>query len=221
MNVQIEASWREVLATEFEQPYFADLTANVREAYLSTRTVYPPPKHIFNAFAHTPFADTKVLILGQDPYINPGQAHGLSFSVQNNVQVPPSLQNIYKEITDDIGTPMPPNGNLERWADQGVLLLNSTLTVYAGQAGSHQSFGWETFTDAVIQAVAEKKEHVVFMLWGTFAQGKAQYIDATKHCVLKAPHPSPLAAYRGFFGCKHFSQCNEYLTQHGRTPIEW
>ncbi|MAZ30138.1 uracil-DNA glycosylase [bacterium] len=221
MNVQIEDSWREALHDEFVKDYFLALTSDVREAYLENGPVYPPPKLIFNAFAHCSFDEVKVVILGQDPYHGPGQAHGLSFSVPDGVRVPPSLQNIYKEIESDIGTPPPPSGNLERWAEQGVLLLNSTLTVQAGNAGSHQAFGWEQFTDAVIKTVAEQKEHVVFMLWGAFAGSKAAYVDETKHLVLKAPHPSPLSAHRGFFGCRHFSQCNAYLTEHGQTPITW
>ena len=221
MNVQIEQSWKTALKDEFEKDYFAALTKEVREAYSNHGPVYPPPQLLFNAFEHCPFEAVQVVILGQDPYHGPGQAHGLSFSVPEGVAIPPSLKNIYKEIATDIGTAPPPSGNLERWATQGVLLLNSTLTVRAGAAGSHQHFGWERFTDTVIATIAEQKEHVVFMLWGAFAGSKAAYIDKEKHCVLTAPHPSPLAAHRGFFGCRHFSQCNEYLARHGRTPIVW
>ena len=221
MDVQLEKSWKKTLTPEFEKPYFKTLTEKVRTAYLTEGAVYPSPKLIFNAFEYTPFDQVQVVILGQDPYHGPGQAHGLSFSVSDGVRTPPSLQNIYKEISADIGTPIPTSGNLERWAKQGVLLLNSTLTVTAHQAGSHQSFGWEQFTDAVIEKIATKKTNLVFMLWGAFAQSKASYISAERHLVLRAPHPSPLSAHRGFFGCKHFSQCNTYLNKHGRTPIEW
>lgn len=221
MNVQIEPSWKEALEDEFEKEYFKKLTTQVREAYLSREPVYPTPKLVFNAFTHTPVSEVKVVILGQDPYHGPDQAHGLSFSVPEGVAIPPSLRNIYKEIESDIGITPPPSGNLERWATQGVLLLNSTLTVRGGAAGSHQQFGWEQFTDAVIQLISEKREHVVFMLWGAFAQSKAAYIDESKHLILKAPHPSPLSAHRGFFGSKHFSQANAYLTEHDTKPIEW
>lgn len=221
MDVAIETSWRDALQNEFEQEYFRTLTAQVRHAYLENGPVYPPPKLVFNAFEHTPLPRVKVVILGQDPYHGPGQAHGLSFSVPDGIKIPPSLQNIYKEIETDIGRPPRTSGNLEHWADQGVLLLNSTLTVRAGAAGSHQPLGWEQFTDAVIKTVNQKREHVVFMLWGAFAQSKAKYIDNDRHCILQAPHPSPLSAYRGFFGCRHFSQSNDYLTKHGQTPIDW
>lgn len=221
MKTKIEDSWKEVLHDEFAKEYFVSLANQVRKAYLDSETVYPPPELLFNAFARCPFSKVKVVILGQDPYHGPCQAHGLSFSVPGGVQIPPSLRNIYKEIATDIGTVPPDSGNLERWADQGVLLLNSTLSVQAGMAGSHQHFGWEQFTDAVIKTVSEQKDHVVFMLWGAFAANKATYIDETKHLILTAPHPSPLSAYRGFFGCRHFSQCNAYLTKHGYTPIDW
>lgn len=220
MNVQIEAGWKSVLAEEFKQDYFKKLTEKVRQAYLSG-AVYPPPKLIFNAFAHCPFDKVKVVILGQDPYHGAGQAHGLCFSVPDGVNPPPSLQNIYKEIKDDIGTEAPNTGNLERWANQGVLLLNATLTVGKGQAGSHQGWGWEQFSDAVIQKLSDEKEHLVFLLWGRYAQDKGKNIDASKHLVLKAAHPSPFSAYNGFFGCKHFSLTNNYLKDHGLEPIVW
>ena len=220
MNVQIEESWNEILRVEFEKDYFKELSGQIREAYLS-KTIFPPPKQVFNAFNRTKFDDVKVVILGQDPYHGPGQAMGLSFSVPDGVRVPPSLVNIYKEIADDLGKEIPRNGNLERWADQGVLLLNATLTVEASQAGSHQGLGWEEFTDAVIQHLSDKREHIVFMLWGSYAQKKGRNIDWEKHLILEAPHPSPLSAHRGFLGCKHFSQCNGYLQRHGLKPINW
>lgn len=222
MDVKIEPSWKALLAEEFDKPYFAELTAEVRADYLlGEPPIYPPAKLVFNAFALCPVENVKVVILGQDPYHGPGQAMGLSFSVPDGVRIPPSLQNIYKEITDDLGTHMPDSGNLERWAKQGVLLLNATLTVEQANAGSHQGRGWETFTDAVIQKISEETEHVVFLLWGAYAGAKANLIDESKHLVLKAPHPSPLSAHRGFFGCKHFSKANEYLDSSGKTAIEW
>lgn len=220
MTVQIEESWKTALATEFDKPYFIELAELVRQAYLS-ETAYPPPQLVFNAFAHTPFDRVRVVILGQDPYHGPGQAHGLSFSVPDGVRTPPSLRNMYKEIAADLGITPPASGNLERWADQGVLLLNATLTVRAGAAGSHQGLGWEHFTDAVIQKLSDEKEHLVFMLWGRYAQDKGKNIDGTKHLILKAAHPSPLSAHNGFFGCKHFSQCNQYLKETGSMPIKW
>lgn len=220
MNVAIEASWKKVLEHEFEAAYFKELAEAVRNAYLS-ETIYPKPKAVFNAFMYCPFGTVKVVILGQDPYHGPGQAHGLSFSVPDGIPTPPSLQNIYKEIADDVGIQVPQSGNLERWAKQGVLLLNATLTVRAGDAGSHQGLGWEQFTDAVIKTISDKKEHVVFMLWGNYARSKASLIDWEKHCILEAPHPSPLSAHRGFFGSRHFSQANAYLNEHGQTPIHW
>lgn len=220
MNVTIEESWKAVLAEEFSKEYFKKLSAQVRSAYLSGH-VFPPPKLVFNAFSLCPFEKTKVVILGQDPYHGAGQAHGLSFSVPDDVRVPPSLQNIYKEIKADIGTDVPESGNLERWAKQGVLLLNATLTVASGQAGSHQNIGWEQFTDAIIKKLSEKKTGLVFLLWGRFAQDKSKLIDESKHLILKAAHPSPFSAYNGFFGSKHFSQCNKYLEDHGKTPIQW
>jgi len=220
MDVKIEQSWKERLAPEFEKPYFQALTDFVRQEY-SIRVIYPKGSLIFNAFDKTPFDKVKAVILGQDPYHEPGQAHGLCFSVNEGIALPPSLQNIYKELEDDLGILPKTSGNLERWAEQGVLLLNATLTVRAHQAGSHQQKGWEVFTDAVIHRVAEEKEHVVFILWGSYAQQKGAFIDPFKHKVLKSAHPSPLSAYRGFFGSKPFSQTNQYLIRTGQTPIEW
>ena len=220
MPVQIEQSWKKALDDEFQKPYFKELSETVRKAYLSD-TVFPPPKLVFNAFEHCHFNNVKVVILGQDPYHGEGQAHGLSFSVQDGVRVPPSLQNIYKEIKDDIGTNVPESGNLERWAKQGVLLLNATLTVQKGTPGSHQGLGWEIFTNAVIQKISNEQKNVVFLLWGKYAQEKGKNIDTNKHLVLTAPHPSPFSAHTGFFGCKHFSQTNAYLTKHNKVPIVW
>ena len=220
MQVKIEKSWQEVLQVEFDKPYFENLVGFVKQEYASN-TIFPPAGQIFNAFNTCPFNNVKVVILGQDPYHGPGQAHGLCFSVNDGIQFPPSLQNIFKEITSDLGIPAPKTGNLTRWAEQGVLLLNATLTVRASQAGSHQGKGWEEFTDAVIKTISEKTENVVFILWGSYAIKKKSLINASKHCILTAPHPSPLSSYRGFFGCKHFSQTNTYLTSKGKTPIEW
>ncbi len=220
MQVKIEKSWQEVLQTEFDKPYFENLVGFVKQEYASS-TIFPPAGQIFNAFNTCPFNNVKVVILGQDPYHGPGQAHGLCFSVNDGIQFPPSLQNIFKEITSDLGIPAPKTGNLTRWAEQGVLLLNATLTVRASQAGSHQGKGWEEFTDAVIKTISEKAENVVFILWGSYAIKKKTLINASKHCILTAPHPSPLSSYRGFFGCKHFSQTNTYLTSKGKTQIEW
>lgn len=220
MNVQIEESWKQRLAPEFEKDYFIRLTDFVRSEYHAT-TIYPPGKLIFNAFNLCPFEKTKVVIIGQDPYHGPGQAHGLCFSVNDEVAFPPSLQNIFKEIKSDLGIPVPSNGNLTRWANQGVLLLNATLTVRAHQAGSHQRKGWEEFTDAAIRALAEQRENLVFILWGAYAQKKGAFIDRNRHLVLTSAHPSPLSAYNGFFGNKHFSRANEYLVAHGITPINW
>ncbi len=220
MNVRIEESWKKHLQTEFDKPYFDELVRFVRNEY-ATHTVYPPGKQMFAAFDACPFDNVKVVILGQDPYHEPGQAHGLCFSVNEGVQFPPSLQNIFKEIESDLGKPVPSNGNLLRWARQGVLLLNATLTVRAHQAGSHQNRGWEAFTDAVIHHLAEEREHIVFILWGAYAQRKGAFIDRTRHLVLQSPHPSPLSAHRGFFGNHHFSQANQYLTVHGIEPIDW
>jgi uracil-DNA glycosylase len=219
-NVRIEPSWHNVLEHEFASPYFEQLAAFVRTAYATT-TVYPAAGKIFNAFNTTPFDQVKVVILGQDPYHGPGQAHGLSFSVPDGVRLPPSLVNIYKEISDETGAPMPASGNLERWARQGVLLLNATLTVEAGKAASHQGRGWEELTDAVVRELSTRREHLVFMLWGSPAQRKGRFIDRGRHLVLTSPHPSPLSAYRGFFGNGHFVKANEYLLQTGQTPIIW
>ena len=220
MNVQIEESWKKQLQAEFEKDYFIKLTDFVRNEYASTQ-IYPPGKLIFNAFNLCPFDKAKVVIIGQDPYHGPGQAHGLCFSVNDGVAFPPSLKNIFKEIQDDLGIPVPESGNLTRWANQGVLLLNATLTVRAHQAGSHQKKGWEEFTDASIRALAEQREHLVFILWGAYAQKKGAFIDRNKHLVLASAHPSPLSAYNGFFGNKHFSRANEYLMAHGETPVSW
>ena len=220
MDVKIEQSWKERLASEFEKPYFRTLTDFVRQEY-AARQIYPKGSLIFNAFDKTPFDRVKVVILGQDPYHEPGQAHGLCFSVNDGIALPPSLQNIYKELEDDLGILRKTSGNLERWAEQGVLLLNATLTVRTHQAGSHQQHGWEEFTDAVIHRVAEEKEHIVFILWGSYAQKKGEFIDTFKHRVLKSVHPSPLSVYRGFFGSKPFSKTNHYLIQTGQTPIQW
>jgi uracil-DNA glycosylase len=221
MDVKIEQSWKEHLAQEFEKPYFSKLIEFVKTEYTTTK-VYPPGKFIFNAFDKCTFDNTKVVILGQDPYHGYNQANGLSFSVNDGVAMPPSLQNILKEIRDDLGIPVPKSGNLERWAEQGVLLLNSTLTVRSGEAGSHQKKGWEVFTDEVIKCVSNEKEHVVFMLWGKYAQDKGAVIDSSKHLILKAKHPSPMAAnYGGWFGTKHFSQANDYLVSKGLESIKW
>ena len=220
MNVKIEDSWKEQLTEEFEKDYFARLTDFVREEY-KTGTIYPPGRLIFNAFNLCPFNQTKVVIIGQDPYHGPGQAHGLCFSVNEGIAFPPSLQNIFKEIQSDLGKPIPTNGDLTRCANQGVLLLNATLTVRAHQAGSHQRHGWEEFTDSAIRILAEKRENLVFILWGAYAQKKGAFINRDKHLVLTSAHPSPLSAYNGFFGNKHFSRANEYLISHGITPINW
>lgn len=219
--VKIAESWRPVLAAEFEKPYFQKLTAWVRGEYATT-TVYPLGSQIFHAFDACPFDEVKVVILGQDPYHGKNQAHGLAFSVNEGVRTPPSLQNIFKELQDDIpGTPAPANGNLDRWAQQGVLLLNATLTVRAATPGSHQKKGWEEFTDEVIKQVSVGRPHVVFIMWGAYAQKKEELIDTRKHLVLKAAHPSPYSADKGFFGSKPFSKTNEWLEQHDETPIQW
>ncbi len=213
--------WSLALKDEFNKPYYRDLYKFVKEEY-STRVIYPPADDIFNALHLTPLKDVKVLILGQDPYHNEHQAHGLSFSVlPDQKDIPPSLQNIYKELQDDLGCYIPDNGYLKKWADQGVLMLNTVLTVRAHEPNSHQGRGWEHFTDAIIQAVNQKDEPVVYMLWGKPAQSKIPMLTNPKHLILKAPHPSPLSAYRGFFGCKHFSKCNEFLAQNGLEPIDW
>lgn len=220
MSVAIEPSWKAVLSDEFEKPYFDELTRFVREEYI-LGTVFPPPKELFAAFDHTPFDDVRVVILGQDPYHGLGQAHGLCFSVAEGVRTPPSLKNIYKEIHTDLGKDIPESGTLTRWANQGVFLLNAILTVRAHEAASHRGKGWEEFTDGVIQKISDEKEHVVFLLWGAFAKKKGASIDRSKHLVLEAAHPSPLAAHNGFFGCKHFSQANNYLKKHGLQEIHW
>lgn len=220
MTVQIESSWKKILSEEFTKEYFVDLTETVRKAYLSS-TVFPPPKLVFNTFTQCTFEQVKVVILGQDPYHGEGQAHGLSFSVQDGVRVPPSLQNIYKELAVDLNLDIPRSGNLERWAKQGVLLLNATLTVEKDKAGSHQGIGWETFTDTVIKKISDEKEHVVFLLWGKYAQNKAKLIDEKKHHILTAPHPSPFSVHSGFFGCRHFSKTNIYLRKQGLEEIKW
>ena len=220
MDVKIEQSWKEYLVSEFEKPYFLNLVNFVKNEY-ATKTIYPKGSQIFNAFEKTPFDNVKVVVLGQDPYHEPQQAHGLCFSVNDGIPLPPSLQNIYKELREDLGINPPASGNLERWAEQGVLLLNATLTVQAHRAGSHQQKGWEEFTDAVIHKIAEEKEHIVFILWGSYAQKKGSFIDPSKHLILKSAHPSPLSSYRGFFGSKPFSKANDYLTKIGKTPIQW
>lgn len=220
MQVKIEESWRQVLQPEFDKPYFELLTTFVRQAY-QTRQCFPPAGLIFNAFNACPFNKVRVVILGQDPYHDVGQAHGLCFSVNDGVAIPPSLANIYKEIHRDLGKPIPTSGNLMRWAEQGVLLLNATLTVEAHHPGSHQNKGWEELTDAAIRALNDRREHIVFMLWGSYAQRKGQFIDRRRHLVLETSHPSPLSVYRGFDGCGHFSKANAYLTLHGLQPIDW
>lgn len=221
MNVKIEPSWHTELADEFEKPYFTELTAFVKKEY-KDGTVYPPPKNIFRAFDLCPFEKVKVVILGQDPYHGERQANGLAFAVDERESVPPSLKNIFKEIESDVEKPLVyTDGDLSRWAEQGVLLLNATLTVRAHAAGSHQDQGWELFTDAAIHALSNKREHLVFMLWGNYAKAKGAHIDRSKHMVLEASHPSPFSASNGFFGCKHFSKANEYLIAHEQTPIEW
>ena len=220
MDVKIEQSWKECLADEFEKPYFKQLTDFVHDEYRNN-IIYPPGGQIFNAFDHCPFDKVKVVLIGQDPYHEPGQAHGLCFSVCKGVRIPPSLINIFKEIQLDLGKPIPQNGDLIRWADQGVLLLNATLTVRAHTAGSHQNKGWERFTDAVIYRLTTMREHIAYILWGSYAQRKGAIIDKTKNLVLQSPHPSPLAASKGFFGNKHFSKTNEYLKQTGQDPINW
>lgn len=220
MNVKIEQSWKDALSAEFDKDYFIKLTDFVRAEYLSGKAVYPAPANIFNAFNLCPLNDVKVVIIGQDPYHEPGQAHGLCFSVLPPTPVPPSLVNIYKEIENDLGRPSVTRGELTHWARQGVLLLNATLTVAAHRAASHTGRGWEQFTDAVIRATAAR-DNIVYMLWGSFAQRKAEFVDPSRNLILKSVHPSPLSAHRGFFGNHHFSRANEYLSAHGKTPIEW
>ena len=220
INPQIEESWKKVLTGEFQQEYFRELKNFLVEERRQYR-VYPPGSKIFAAFDFTPFTSVKVVLLGQDPYHGQGQAQGLCFSVPRGIPKPPSLVNIFKELHDDLGLAIPPHGNLEEWARQGVLLLNATLTVRANQAGSHQHKGWEQFTDAAIRALAEQRENLVFMLWGNYAQAKAALVDGHKHCILKAPHPSPFSANQGFFGCRHFSRANDFLIRAGKEPVDW
>lgn len=220
MAVRLESSWKELLQDEFAKPYFKTLSEFIHDEYKKS-TVYPPAKFIFNALDSLPVDKVKVVIIGQDPYHEPGQAHGLSFSVPDSTALPPSLQNIYKELESDLGKISPDSGNLERWVKEGVLLLNATLTVRAHQAGSHQNKGWEQFTDAIIHHLADTKENLVFILWGNYAQRKGAFIDTEKHLVIKSAHPSPLSAYNGFFGSKPFSKTNDYLASHGQTPIMW
>ena len=220
MDIKIEESWKELLKDEFEKEYFAKLTDFVKSEY-NEFNVYPPGKNIFSAFDHCHFDDLKVVILGQDPYHGAGQANGLCFSVSDGITKPPSLLNVFKEIREDIGTEIPQSGNLERWAKQGILLLNATLTVRANQAGSHQNKGWETFTDAVIKTISDKKEGLIFLLWGAYAQRKGAVINHNKHHVLSSAHPSPFAAHKGFFGNKHFSKTNDFLSNSGKQTIQW
>lgn len=220
MDVRLEPSWKNLLLAEFEKPYFLELTKFVKNEYF-TKTVYPPAKFIFKALDSLPVDQVKVVILGQDPYHGPGQAHGLSFSVPDGVRPPPSLLNIYKEIETDLGHSTHSSGNLERWTKQGVLLLNATLTVAANSPGSHQNKGWENFTDAIIRALSDRKEPLVFILWGSYAQKKGAFIDTAKHLVLKSPHPSPFSAHSGFFGSRPFSRTNQFLLERGLPPIEW
>lgn len=219
-NVKIDPSWKAVLESEFEQPYFQAIASFLRREKEAGKVIYPPGPLLFNAFDSTPFERVKVVILGQDPYHNPGEAMGLSFSVPRGVATPPSLKNIYKELQTDVGTPIPTHGDLSAWARQGVFLLNAMLTVEHKQAQSHQHIGWQNFTDAVIRKLSEQREHLVFMLWGNFARKKAALIDASRHLILEAAHPSPLAG-GAFFGCKHFSKANAYLEENGLTPIDW
>src|SRR3954469_13079135 len=221
MDVKIDASWKEVLQHEFSKSYFQQIVAFLKIEKAQGKIIYPPGPLIFNAFNTTPFDKVKVVLLGQDPYHGPGQAHGLCFSVQNGIALPPSLVNIYKELHDDIGIPVPKTGNLTHWAEQGVFLLNASLTVRAGDPMSHSRIGWATFTDAVIKIISSQKKNIVFLLWGKFAQDKQALIDETKHHVLKVAHPSPLSASNGFFGCKHFSKTNNFLVKDGIDPIDW
>lgn len=220
MNVKIAEDWKALLGDEFEKPYFAELVGFVREEY-SSRLIFPRGGNIFRAFDKCPFDKLKVVIIGQDPYHGEGQANGLCFSVNDGVQFPPSLRNIFQEVESDTGAPVPTSGNLDRWAEQGVLLLNSVLTVRAHEAASHAGRGWEQFTDAVVREIAARREGVVYMLWGSYAQRKGAIADPARNCILKAVHPSPLSAYRGFFGCRHFSRANDYLVAHGKEPIVW
>ena len=221
MNVKIESSWKELLKPEFNKPYFQQIVLHLKTERLQKKIIYPPGGFIFNAFDKTPIDRVKVVILGQDPYHGPGQAHGLSFSVQMGTPPPPSLVNIYKELYNDIGIKIPNHGNLTHWAEQGVFLLNASLTVRAGEPMSHSKIGWAEFTDSVIKKISDEREHVVFLLWGKFAQEKKMLIDESKHLILKAAHPSPLSAYSGFFGCRHFSKTNAYLISKGIDPVDW
>ncbi|MBK7679481.1 MAG: uracil-DNA glycosylase [Chitinophagaceae bacterium] len=221
MDVKIEASWKEVLKGEFSKPYFQQIPLHLKTEKSQGKTIYPPGSLIFNAFNTTPFDKVKVVILGQDPYHGAGQAHGLCFSVQKGVPSPPSLVNIFKELQDDIGVEIPNHGNLTHWAQQGVFLLNASLTVRAGEPMSHSKIGWAEFTDTVIKKISEHKKNVVFLLWGKFAQEKRVLIDESKHCILRSVHPSPLSAHAGFFGCKHFSKTNAYLVSKGIDPVDW
>jgi len=221
MDVRINETWKKVLKSEFSRPYFLEIVNFLRTEKMAGKTIFPPGGLIFNAFNTTPFDKVKLVLIGQDPYHGHGQAHGLSFSVQNGVVPPPSLMNIYKELQSDLGCKIPTHGNLTHWAEQGLLLLNASLTVRANEPMSHSKMGWTNFTDAVIRKISEEKEHVVFLLWGKFAQEKQALIDETKHLVLKAAHPSPYSANNGFFGCKHFSKANEWLVRHGIDPIDW
>jgi uracil-DNA glycosylase len=221
MDVKIDASWKEVLQDEFSNSYFQEIVAFLKIEKAQGKIIYPPGSLIFNAFNTTPFDKVKVVLLGQDPYHGPGQAHGLCFSVQNGIALPPSLVNIYKELHDDVGIPIPKTGNLTHWAEQGVFLLNASLTVRAGDPMSHSKIGWATFTDAVIKIISTQKRNVVFLLWGRFAQDKQSLIDETKHHVLRAAHPSPFSADKGFFGCRHFSKTNNFLVKDGLDPIDW
>lgn len=221
MDVQIEQSWKKVLQPEFDQLYFAQIVNFLKAEKQAGKIIYPPGPHIFNAFNTTPFDEVKVVILGQDPYHNPGQAHGLCFSVAMGVAAPPSLVNMFKEIQADLGIAPPSHGNLEKWAKQGVLLLNASLTVEQNKPMSHSKIGWHIFTDSVIKTLSDKKDKLVFLLWGGFAKGKIPLIDTNKHLVLTAAHPSPLSAYNGFFGCRHFSKTNEWLQKNGLPPINW
>lgn len=220
-RIQLEPTWKTRLAPEFEKPYMSGLREFLRKEVAAKKRIFPKGSEFFAALNHTPFEKVKVVILGQDPYHGPGQAHGLCFSVKPGVDVPPSLVNIYKELKNDLGIERPAHGYLQSWADQGVLLLNATLSVEAGRAGSHQNKGWEQFTDAVIDHLNREREGIAFVLWGSYAQKKGAMIDSKKHLVLKGPHPSPLSAHRGFFGCKHFSKINEYLKARGQAPIDW
>lgn len=220
VQIRLDPSWKHELAREFDEPYFNELRSFVRDAYTS-HTIYPLPQNIFRALDACPFDKVGVVILGQDPYHGPKQANGLSFSVQDGLRIPPSLQNIFKEIESDLRVKTKPSGDLVRWAQQGVLLLNATLTVEAGKPGSHQQRGWESFTDAIIKTLSEKREHLVFILWGAYAQQKGEVIDRSKHLVLTSPHPSPFSANRGFFGCRHFSKANAYLKEHDEKEIDW